>query len=61
MTEHEEREFETKAEKDLAGYRIFPNGRDYRSFKQRYITRKDRDNFRANFDLVFPNAPGAGL
>ena len=56
-----EAEFERKAERMLAGYRMFPNGRDYRCFKQRSITREERRRYRDRFDAIFPNAPGAGI
>ena len=42
-------------------YQQFQNGRDYRSFKHSSITKQDRENFRNNFDKIFPNSPGAGI
>ena len=56
-----EAKFERKAEKMLSGHRVFPNGRDYRCFVQRHITRAERESYRRNFDSIFPDAPGAGI
>lgn len=61
MTLQEEAAFEAKADKHFRSQRELPNGRDFRWNTFRNITREDRDNYRRNFDLVFPNAPGAGL
>lgn len=61
MDAREEANFIKKAEADLAGHRTFPNGRDYRCFIQHAITNEERDRYRANFDLAFPDAPGAGV
>jgi t-SNARE complex subunit (syntaxin) len=60
MTENEERIFEVKAEKMLAGQRELPNSRDFRCFKERYRA-DNTDDFRKQYDQIFPNAPGADL
>ena len=60
MTPAQEVEFEAKAEKMLKGHRSSPDGRDYRAFYQSNITDEQRNNYRLNFDRIFPNAPGAG-
>ena len=63
MTKEEEAKFEAKAEKHFRmHHRNSPGGRrDYRAFKQRDITQQDRENFRKNYDIAFPDAPGAGI
>ena len=55
----QEQAFERKAEKMLAGYREFPNGRDFRCFRERDRTDKNNDEFNDAFDSVFPDAPGS--
>jgi len=60
-TPKEDAIFDAKAEKMLAGQRELPTGRDYRCFRYRYISKKDNDNFRKNFDKTFKNSPGYGI
>jgi hypothetical protein len=61
MTRAEEIAFEKKAEKEFKGQRPLPNGRDFR-WNQPYWHANAGDNqFRENFDRIFPNAPGAGI
>ena len=57
MTPREEAVFEAKAEKMLAGHRMFPNGRDFRCFSERFQQRSDEIN--EKFDDIFPGAPGS--
>lgn len=58
VTLAEEADFERKAEKSLRSYREFPNGRDFRCFKER--DRSDMgEGFEKRFDETFPNAPGS--
>ena len=59
MTPHEEAVFEKKAEKMLSGYREFPNGRDFRCFKERDRTDLNSEEFNETYDRVFPCAPGS--
>lgn len=59
MTEAEENAFEAKAEKHFKSHRELPNGRDYR-FNKSYSKKEDK-KFKANFDAIFPNAPGNGI
>jgi len=61
MTPEQERQFEIKAEKMLAGQRELPNGRNFLCFSLRFKDENDMKNYRENFDTVFPNAPGAGI
>jgi len=61
MTPHEEAIFEEKAAKMLRGHRGLIDGRDYRWNVFRWITEKERDSYRENFDEIFPDAPGAGV
>lgn len=61
MTPKEEAIFDAKAEKMLKGQRELPLGRDYRWNRHRWITKKDKDNFRKNFDRAFKNSPGYGI
>ena len=59
MTRQEEIAFEKKAERHFKSHRELPNGRDYR-FNKTYSKEEDR-KFKANFDAIFPNSPGAGM
>lgn len=61
MTPEAEAKFEAKAEKMLNGQREIPPGRDFMWDKYHMRSRKDRDNYRKNFDLAFPDSPGAGF
>ena len=56
-----EAEFERKAEAYFRGQRELPAGRDFRWEHFRFDSPRDRDNYRRNFDAIFPDAPGAGL
>lgn len=59
MTPQEEARFEAKAEQHFKSHPELPNGRDFR-FNHEY--NKDEDNrYKANFDTIFPNSPGAGI
>lgn len=57
MTPEQEAAFEKKAEKMLAGHRMFPNGRDFRCFSERFQQRSEEIN--EKFDNTFPEAPGS--
>ena len=38
-----------------------PMGRNFMAFTISQRSKKDKENYRRNFDMVFPNAPGAGI
>lgn len=66
MTPQQEAAFDRKAEKHFRSHREIPNGRDFRWNNYRFDlvnTPAGRaiDNFRNNFDSVFPDAPGSGV
>ena len=48
--------FEAKMEKDLAGHRQAPSGRNVFSFRMRDL---DNLGYRERYDKTFPGAPGA--
>ena len=57
---------EAKVDKMIADvgvntYQQFPSGRDFLCFKRSSESRESRENFRNNFDKIFPNSPGAGI
>ena len=55
-----EAEFERRADKMLAGHRQAPNGRNFMAFRMRDGMEPEcTDNYRANFNSIFPDAPGA--
>ena len=58
MYKHEEKAFESRAEKMLASHRELPTGRDFRSFYERFRTDTTED-FRKRYDDTFPDAPGS--
>jgi hypothetical protein len=58
MTPAQERAFKVKAEKMLKGHRMFPNGRDFRCFTERFRADNNED-FREKYDETFPDAPGS--
>lgn len=53
--------FKKKRDRYFKSHREPGPGRDYRAFVQRYITAEERKAYRAGFDRIFPNAPGAGI
>ena len=59
MTPAQEAAFDAKAEKHFKSHRELPNGKDYR-FNHTFNKNEER-RFKANFDTIFPNAPGAGI
>ena len=58
VTEAEESAYIRQSEKKLRGYREFPNGRDFRCFKERDRTDLG-ELFEKRFDDNFPDAPGS--
>jgi len=67
MTAAQEKAFDRKAEKYFRSHRELPAGRDFRwntyRFDQHQMDngKTADENFRDNFDRVFPNAPGVGI
>lgn len=61
MTKQQEAAFKKKADAYFKGQRELPKGRNYLWNSYHARTKQDIENFRRNFDNVFPNAPGAGL
>ncbi len=66
LSKSEERRFDIQTEKHFRSQREVPPGRDYRWNTYRFEDhgkKGDRpaDKFKANFDSIFPNAPGAGI
>ena len=61
MTPYEEAVLDKKIDKHFESQRELPLGRDYLWNRYRYITKKDKDNFRKNFDQTFKDSPGAGI
>lgn len=60
MTPAQEAAFERKAEKHFKSHRPPPLGRNPIIWEQNHQPDADK-KFRKNFDLVFPDAPGAGI
>ena len=56
MTPQQEHEFETKAEKMLAGQREVPNGRNFLAWVMRY---QNNEAYREKFDNTFFDSPGS--
>uniref|UniRef100_A0A6M3XHI9 Uncharacterized protein n=1 Tax=viral metagenome TaxID=1070528 RepID=A0A6M3XHI9_9ZZZZ len=57
----EDQAFDRKSEQFHRGQKELRPGRNFLWNTFRYKTRKDLDNFRKNFDLTFPGAPGVGF
>lgn len=54
--------FERKSEKHFRSERELPPGRDFRWNKDTGSWAAEaEDKYRANFDNIFPNAPGVGI
>ena len=63
MTPEQEAAFERKAEKHFRSHRDVPSGRNFRFWEhpsRGEDSKKEDENYRKNFDRIFPNAPGAG-
>ena len=56
MTPQQEHEFETKAEKMLAGQREVPSGRNFLAWTMRY---QNFNGYRDRFDDTFSFSPGS--
>lgn len=59
--EAEDREFDRKAEAEFRSHRGLKDGRNFLWNVFRWQTKSSRDKYRENFDLAFPDSPGAGL
>lgn len=57
----EDRNFDRKMEAEFSGHRGLKSGRNFMWNVFRHRSQEDMDNYRDNFDLAFPNAPGAGF
>ena len=60
MTKTEEIAFEAKAEKHFKSHQPCPNGRNNWAWELRKNIIAD-NNFKNNFDRIFPNAPCFGV
>lgn len=62
MTQQEESALDAKMDNHFRNtHPELPKGRDYRAFSYRFISAKDRQNYRKNFDNIWPKAPGAKI
>lgn len=66
MTRHEEAIFERKAEKHFRSHQGTPKGYDSRvlcqnGHKNIAEKREHEARYSKNYDIIFPNAPGAGF
>ena len=59
MTPQQEAAFERKAEKHFKSHPELPNGRTFR-FNHEF-NEVEEEKYKANFDAIFPNSPGAGI
>lgn len=50
-----------KRERHFKGQRELPTNRNFLWNSFRYKTEEDMNNYRNNFDDIFPNSPGAGI
>lgn len=60
MTPQEEAQFEVKAEKHFRGHPELRNGRNFHCWNHIHVPGED-DNYRRNYDAIFPNSLGAGM
>jgi len=58
LTREQDAAFEKQVDKEMRSQRIFPNGRDFRCFSERFRT-DTTETFRDKFDKTFPAAPGS--
>lgn len=58
MTAQEEAVFDAKAEKHFKSHPELPNGRNVWAWNREHQPKADA-KYKANFDSIFPNAPGA--
>ena len=61
MNRQEEAEFNRKSDQYFRSQRELQNGRNFLWNRLHSLDDEDMDNYRRNFDQVFPDAPGAGL
>lgn len=59
MTEHEERVFEAKAEREFRGHRAAPDGRNFLAFVERFHGGNVQRNFDVGMCRTFKNAKWA--
>lgn len=58
LTAAEDAAFEKQADKEMRSHRVFPNGRDFRCFNERFRT-DNTGSFRDKYDDTFPASPGS--
>ena len=64
MTAAQEARFERDALKHFRSYRAIPPGRNFewnKSPEYFYEKKRYKEEYKTNFDKIFPNAPGAGI
>jgi len=61
LTPYQEQILDKKIDKHFESQRELPLGRDFLWNRRRYITKKDRENFRENFDKIFKDSPGVKI
>lgn len=61
MTRTEEAVFEAKAEREFAGHRSPPSGRNFLAFEMRFHGGKAKDAYDMGVCRTFPNAPGSRM
>lgn len=56
-----DRERDRKIEAEFSGHRGLKDGRNFLWNVFRFQSKSSREKYRSNFDLAFPDSPGAGL
>lgn len=59
--QQEEDEFWRRSNQYFKSQRDIPSGRSYLWNYYHAKSKDDLDNYRKNFDRIFPNSPGAGI
>lgn len=60
MSAAQEAVFEARAERHFRSHPELPNGRNVWAWNREHQPKADR-KYKANFDTIFPDAPGAGI
>lgn len=61
ITPGQEAALDSKIDQHFRSQRELPSGRNFLWNTYRFKDERDIDNYRKNFDDIFPNAPGAGI
>lgn len=61
MTKQEEIKLNHRLNQEMKSQRTIPNGRNFLWNSYCWKNQKDFDNYRNNFDRIFPCAPGVGI